>query len=218
MPGVARPAELNAVAQELGLSTVLPAIALFLRALVAADTGALADWLASHPADAGWSTWLIRRGLAPYAYHQLQRTGLLKRLASPVQAILRRAYLRAVADAEWHGRELVAVLDALAAQGITPVLFKGAILSHAVYPTPACRPMGDLDLWVTADEMPRAQAALEALGYSQRTKATRPLALQAQRDGEMQMIGRGLGRGLVELHWGVFAGEWLRRVSAIDHD
>lgn len=192
-------------------------IGAFLRALVASDATGMAAWLASHPADPAWSTWLIRRGLAPLAYLQLRRAGLAERPTPPAHMALRQAYYRAVADAELHGRELTTVLDTLATEGVVPALFKGAVLAHTVYPTPACRPMGDLDLWVTADEMPRAQAALEAIGYTQRIKATRPLALQAQLSGEVQMIGRGPGRGLVELHWGVFAGEWLRRTGAIDN-
>ena len=99
---------------------------------------------------------------------------------------------------------------------MTPVLFKGAVLAYTAYPDPACRPMGDLDLWIDLDAMPRAQAALEGLGYVQRLKAERPVALQAQREGEIQLMGRTPGSGLVELHWGVFAGEWLHRAAAVD--
>ena len=29
-------------------------------------------------------------------------------------------------------------------------------------------------------------------------------------------MGRTPGSGLVELHWGVFAGEWLHRAAAVD--
>ena len=108
------------------------------------------------------------------------------------------------------------MLDVLVAAGVTPVLFKGAVLAYTAYPDPACRPMGDLDLWIDLDAMPRAQAALESLGYVQRLKVERPLALQAQREGEIQLVGRAPGSGLVELHWGVFAGEWLHRAAAVD--
>ena len=76
--------------------------------------------------------------------------------------------------------------------------------------------MGDLDLWIDLDAMPHAQAALEGLGYVQRLKAERPVALQAQREGEIQLVGRTPGSGLIELHWGVFAGEWLHRAAAVD--
>ena len=30
-------------------------------------------------------------------------------------------------------------------------------------------------------------------------------------------MGAGPGRGLIELHWGTFAGEWLRRTAAVDN-
>jgi hypothetical protein len=123
-------------------------------------------------------------------------------------------YYNAAGDAELHTRELADVLAVLVAAGVTPVLFKGAVLAHAAYPDPACRPMGDLDLWIDVAAMPRAQAALESLGYVQRLKAERPVALQAQRAGEIQLAGRAPGSGLVELHWGVFAGEWLHLTAS----
>jgi hypothetical protein len=64
--------------------------------------------------------------------------------------------------------------------------------------------------------MPRAQAALAQHGYVQRTKARRPLAMQAHRSGEIQMVGQAPQNGLVELHYGVFAGEWLHRAARVD--
>jgi hypothetical protein len=64
--------------------------------------------------------------------------------------------------------------------------------------------------------MPAGQAALADLGYVQRLKASRPIALQADRDGEIQMVGQQRGEGLIELHYGVFAGEWLQRTTRVD--
>ena len=77
--------------------------------------------------------------------------------------------------------------------------------------------MGDLDLWVTAEAMPAARTALGNLGYSEHGKGTRPLAIQEQMSGEVQLVGSEAGQGLIELHWGAFAGEWLRRTAAVDH-
>jgi hypothetical protein len=76
--------------------------------------------------------------------------------------------------------------------------------------------MNDLDLWLTADEMPAGQAALAALGYVPQTSAARPPAWQLRFGGEIQMAGTADGSGLVELHWGVLAGEWLTRAAAVD--
>jgi len=194
-------------------AAVPPDATTFLHAL--ADDEALAEWAAGRPV-ASWANWLIGQGLAAYACYRLRRAGAFGRLPPDLAPSLAAAYYRAAADAELHGRELAAVLDALAAAGIIPILFKGAALAHLVYPDPACRPMGDLDLWLAAAEMPAAVAALQTAGYRRHVKDTRPVELQADREGEIQLAGAQPGQGLVELHYGVFAGEWLHRTAAVD--
>jgi hypothetical protein len=188
----------------------------FLQALVAVEPDGLRVWLAAHRLDVDAVAWLHAQGLAPYAFHRLREVGLVESLAPQARDELRQAYYRSSADAAIHDGELQQVLRALAAVSIVPVLFKGAELAHTAYASSACRPMGDLDLWVTDEEMGRAQLALERLGYVQHVKSARPVALQAQRRGEVQLIGCAPGAGLVELHWGVFAGEWLERAAAVD--
>ena len=194
-------------------AAVPPDATTFLHAL--ADDEALAEWAAGRPV-ASWANWLIGQGLAAYACYRLRRAGAFGRLPPDLAPSLAAAYYRAAADAELHGRALAAVLDALAAAGIIPILFKGAALAHLVYPDPACRPMGDLDLWLAAAEMPAAVAALQTAGYRRHVKDTRPVELQADREGEIQLAGAQPGQGLVELHYGVFAGEWLHRTAAVD--
>ena len=188
----------------------------FLRAFVAPDTAALGVWATTARPDARWADWLLRHQLASFAFYRLRQADVLARLPAEFSGALRGMYYNAAGDAELHRRELADVLAVLDAAGVTPVLFKGAVLAYTAYPDPACRPMGDLDLWIDLDAMPRAQAALEGLGYVQRLKAERPVALQAQREGEIQLVGRTPGSGLIELHWGVFAGEWLHRAAAVD--
>ena len=188
----------------------------FLQALIAAEPEGLRAWLAAHQLDSDGVTWLRGQSLAPYAFHRLRKVGLVDSLAPAARDALRQSYYSSSAAAVIHDSELRQVLGALSAAGIVPVLFKGAVLAHTAYDSSVCRPMGDLDLWVTDEEMGRAQAALERLGYVQRTKSTRPVVLQAQRRGEVQMVGCAPGTGLVELHWGVFAGEWLERAAAVD--
>ncbi|MBN1890289.1 MAG: nucleotidyltransferase family protein [Thermoflexales bacterium] len=167
----------------------------------------------SAQAEALGVAWLRAQGLAPMAWHALQSVpGMPPDFASELHI----AYYAALADAELHERELKRVLQALSAQGVQPVMFKGAALAYTVYPAPACRPMGDLDLWVMAEEIPQARAALEAIGYACHTKSRRPLAMMKQNSGELQMVSAQAGSGLVELHWGTFAGEWLSRAANVD--
>lgn len=188
----------------------------FLRALSGADAAALAAWAAEAQPDVRWAEWLSRQNLAPLGFYRLRQAGALAALPAEVVWVLREAYYNAVGSAELHTRELTNVLDVLATAGVTPVLFKGAVLAYTAYPDPSCRPMGDLDLWIDLDAMPQAQAALESRGYEERLRTRRPAALQSQREGEIQLMGRAPGSGLVELHWGIFAGEWLHRTAAVD--
>lgn len=157
-----------------------------------------------------------RQQLAPLLYANLQPLQLDLPAATPALATLRTAYKHSSLRAMQREGELRRLLDALAARAIQPVVFKGAVLAYTVYPSPGCRPMGDIDLWVTHAEMPAAIAALEDLGYHLREKEARPHALTQATDGEVQMLPSQPGQGLVELHWGVFAGEWLARTTAID--
>lgn len=62
-------------------------------------------------------------------------------------------------------RELVEVLDLLAAHGIRPVLLKGAPLAYTVYRTPASRPHDDVDLMIPRRDVERAASILATRGY-----------------------------------------------------
>lgn len=56
-------------------------------------------------------------------------------------------------------------LDALAANGVVPVLFKGTALAYAVYDAPHLRPRGDTDVMIRPDDYAVVQRVLAAFGY-----------------------------------------------------
>ncbi len=156
--------------------------------------------------------WLRRQGLAALAYYRWQAGALLPQgLKHELQAI----YYMSVAQAQLQRHELATVLAALNERRLPAIAFKGAALAYTIYPDPACRPMGDLDLWLAAENMPGARAALEEGGYQAQLKPTRPLALMIHAHNELPMYGTHAGTGLVELHWGVFPGEWLQRTTRV---
>ena len=126
-----------------------------LRALAQPGMNALADRLAHYDLDGAAVDWLNVHGLAPYAFHRLSETHLIERVAEEPRTALGLAYCIGLGRALAWEQELERILIALAAVEITPILFKGAVLAYTAYPSPACRPMGDLDLWLTAKEMPR---------------------------------------------------------------
>jgi hypothetical protein len=131
-------------------------------------------------------------------------------------ARLMAAWRRDTIKALIRDRELGDVLKGLNQAGIRPVVFKGAALAHTVYPSSACRTMSDIDVWVPGDEIDAAQRALEQQGYEQSFKATRPQSLREQNDGEIQLRGTLNGQSCVEVHRGVFPGEWLRYTTQVD--
>ena len=83
-------------------------------------------------------------------------------LSGDLQHDLRRAYYAAAGDAELHQRELAHILRQLNDRQIQVVVFKGAALAYSVYPDPACRTMGDIDLWTAGEDIERARQALRA--------------------------------------------------------
>ena len=64
-----------------------------------------------------------------------------------------------------RSRETAAVLDALAASGIHPILLKGAPLAHVVYDAPALRPHADTDLLIRCEEREIVKSTMRGHGY-----------------------------------------------------
>lgn len=100
------------------------------------------------------------------------RHGLLAALAGrlpPGDAALRARFERLATAARLRDAALRAaleeVLSALAGAGVVTCPLKGPLLADRVYPDPALRPSGDLDLLVPEPALERAAAALAARGF-----------------------------------------------------
>jgi hypothetical protein len=133
-----------------------------------------------------------------------------------VRETLRADFYTAAARGIVQDKQLSDILAALDAANVPVVLLKGAAWVRSIYPDPALRTMGDLDLWIPRAHIEKAKEALSALGYAAQSKENRPLALQEAFLGETQMINREPGTWLLELHWNVFPGEWLHHTAQID--
>lgn len=139
---------------------------------------------------------------------QLRRAGVDVRAAmwgdliKAARAVEARYLLLAAAFAE--------INTTLEAEGITPVWLKGAALARTVYPDPALRPMLDLDLLVTTENIAQALAALIAIGYHHEVPERIPAA-QLFDEAELRrppenahhhlLIGGLSGSVPVELHF-----------------
>jgi hypothetical protein len=102
----------------------------------------------------------------------------------------RRARDVLAANLVWR-RLFEGVRGQLAASGVTALPIKGVDLAFAVYPSPACRPMTDVDILVSPDDFETAGAVLAREGFVP-MPATRPWwpSRTFSRPGET-----------VDLHW-----------------
>lgn len=62
-------------------------------------------------------------------------------------------------------REAAAVLAALAAEGVDPIVLKGTALAYSVYPSPASRPRVDTDVLIRLGDVPLVRRAMARIGY-----------------------------------------------------
>ena len=105
-------------------------------------------------------------------------------------------------------KELVAVLDALAAKGVRAIPFKGVTLAQTAYGDLSLRECADLDLIVDQTSIPQARQVLWSQGY--------------------QLTGQDMGRGtslmsriissrrrMALLPW-IFNGLWPDAILAFD--
>jgi hypothetical protein len=153
-----------------------------------------------------------KTGVAPVLFAALKAKDVTPPPA-PAERI-RKIYLASAARNTRIFHEVGKILRALQAANIPVIPLKGIWLAEAAYRNIALRGMGDVDLWVPRSQLDAARQVMVSLGYSSRSRADRPQALQDALAGETQMFKTGAP--MVELHWNVFPGEWLRHTARID--
>lgn len=99
--------------------------------------------------------------------------------------------------------ELLRVLKALEAYGISAVPYKGPALAASVYGNLALREFSDLDVLVRQHNVPKAKEALASIGYQARYQLTRSQEAAFLRSQYEHPFTRNDGKSIVELHWGV---------------
>jgi hypothetical protein len=160
------------------------------------------------------AAWLHEQGLGPMAYHTYRR---LDGSAAELARCLRHDYYCAAAEATLRETFLAEILNLFRQAALPVALLKGAAV-QPLYGYAGLRTMSDLDFWLPAARMAEAVALLQGAGYDVQTKEARPLVLQQLSLGEIQLYKPGRPGWLAELHWSPFAGWWLQRTAAVDHD
>jgi len=133
-------------------------------ALAAGLRGDDVEWRRAGATDEQLLELCASEGLGGLLYRRLEAGSNEARAMSLRRALEQEAHASTVREL-LRRRELVAVLDALAAGDVRTILLKGAALAYAVYEEPADRPRADTDVLIPRDRAAAARVVLERLGY-----------------------------------------------------
>jgi hypothetical protein len=151
------------------------------------------------PATADWSAVVGRAvdfGLAPLLYKRLKEGGARARVPADSWKLLRLHYFVNAERMTRLYRDFQPVLQCLRTEGIPVIVLKGAYLAEAVYIDAALRQMNDVDVMVPRADLPRAMAALLAMGCTQ----MEPVDIETYRD-DYRLPEFYLHDLPIELHW-----------------
>ncbi|MEZ4590314.1 MAG: nucleotidyltransferase family protein [Chloroflexota bacterium] len=129
------------------------------------------QWLTRAP-QLNWDDFAVRAiafGLAPQIYARFKQWDA--KIPPKALAKLAVTHKMQAQRSEAIYAQLTQLLHATAAANLQPVALKGVHLAACYYPEPAQRPMNDIDLLFTPDELPRAEALLLELGYGGKHKS-----------------------------------------------
>lgn len=157
--------------------------------------------------DADWrSVWpaIADHGLAPLLYTTLRDAPAAGGLPAEAFAALTTAFQANATRTLRIELELLRITAALAAHAVPCLLLKGAALGRTVYPSPAERPISDVDLLVPRASLAVVQQRLADLDYTllSPTATGWPGCWLYRYKAELVAVGCGANAGLlVEAHW-----------------
>jgi hypothetical protein len=129
----------------------------------------------------GWDAFLheaTHHRLLPIAYWTFKRHQVV--IPRKVNLILAGAYLQQACLAKAQNAAMNEILRAFTELGIDALVLKGGVLAHLIYPEPGLRPMEDIDILVSPDQLGKAHEVLSSKGYSAPLEKTRYDRLQHQ--------------------------------------
>jgi hypothetical protein len=159
------------------------------------------------------------RLLALVDHHRVvpQAYGALSAFAHliPVQPLdaLRSRYRDNARKTLWFTGELIRILAHLESAGIKALPYKGPALAETLYGEVTQRQFGDLDVLILPEDVPKAKAALLALGYKPGLHLAPSLETSYVESGYEYSFSAAQGPNLLELQWRI-----VPRFYSIDLD
>lgn len=122
----------------------------------------------SLPDERAWAFILedaARQGLMPILYRWLKDSGLGQRLPSPALDRIRESMFTLTARNLALAAELRSILRAFQRERVACTPVRGLALAESLYGDVTGRPIGDLDLLVQKEDLPRVATILRRLGF-----------------------------------------------------
>ena len=110
-------------------------------------------------------------------------------------------------------RELIRIVDHLAARGLDAMPYKGLALSEVLYGDIALRQSGDIDLLIRPHDLPRIRDAVRELGYTPHFRLSEAEEHAYLKSGYECAFDGAAGPNLLELQWAI-----LPRFYAVDFE
>lgn len=122
-------------------------------------------WSALDATPTGLLDACARQDLTGLVYQRLVNFRQVRDWPDEVRGGLARAVHGAAAIELVRATEVGSVLNALAADGVHPILVKGVPLAYTVYDSPSLRAHSDTDLFVRREQIETVRRTMTALGY-----------------------------------------------------
>ena len=107
----------------------------------------------------------LNHRLAGYLFTRHRDFAWWQECPDPFRQTLRQHHVQTALRNEMFQKELAVILQALAQDGIEPVLLKGSALNLVVYQDPGERFHADIDLLVSPDQLDKTCAIMRGCGY-----------------------------------------------------
>jgi Uncharacterised nucleotidyltransferase len=120
---------------------------------------------------------------------------------SQVLEALRLAYQRNAQKNVRLTHELIRIIDCLESHAVAAIPYKGPVLAQVIYGEIAMRQFSDLDILIRPADVPRAKAAVAALGYRPSWQMTDAEEQAYVCSGYERAFDGPLGGNLLELQW-----------------
>jgi hypothetical protein len=152
-----------------------------------------------------------RHGTQPLLYQAL--SGLEPAVLPEEMFVLQQAYRTNLHKSLLLSRELIRIVDCLAARGIDVMPYKGPALAEVLYGDIALRQSGDIDLLIHPQDLPRIRDAVLDLGYTPHLAFSEAQERAYLKSGYEYAFDGAAGPNLLELQWGI-----QPRFYAVDFD